>query len=63
LPALLSRGQETWRTCAPRLQAVTVSVDGSTLTLLGPHAVQQLRHLLASATLAVCSAHERRIPS
>jgi hypothetical protein len=30
LPALLIRGEKTWRTCVPRLQAVTVSVDGAT---------------------------------
>jgi hypothetical protein len=63
LPALLVQGEKTWQTCVPRLQAVTVSVDGPTAALLWPHAVQQFRYVLASATLAVCSAHEHRIPS
>jgi hypothetical protein len=53
LPALLSRGEKTWRTCVPRVQAATVSVDGPTVALLGPIAVQQFRQVLASATLVV----------
>jgi hypothetical protein len=53
LPALLSRGQEVWRTCAPRLQAVTISVDGPTAALLWPHAVQQFRYILATASKAI----------
>jgi hypothetical protein len=54
LPALLAQGERTWRTCAPRLQAVSVSVDGPTAALLlWPHAVRQFRHLLATATVAV----------
>jgi hypothetical protein len=53
LPALLIRGEKTWRTCVPRLQAVTVSVDGPTAALLWPHAVQQFRYRLATAAMAV----------
>jgi hypothetical protein len=53
LPALLVQGENVWRTSVPRLQAVTVSVNGPTAALLWPHAVQQFRYVLASATLAV----------
>jgi hypothetical protein len=53
LPAMLVQGEKTWRTCVPRLQAVSVSVHGPTAALLWPHAVQQLRHVLATATLEV----------
>jgi hypothetical protein len=54
LPALLIRGEKTWRTCVPRLQAATVSVDGATAALLlWPDAVREFRYRLATATEAV----------
>jgi hypothetical protein len=53
LPALLVQGENVWRTCVPRLQAVTVSVDGPTARLLWPHVVRQLKAVLASTTVTV----------
>ena len=52
LPALLSRGEEVWGTCAPRLQAASLSVDGPTAAVLWPQAVREFRYRLAAVTEA-----------
>jgi hypothetical protein len=53
LPGLLICGEETWRTCAPRLQAASLSVDGPTAAVLWPHTVREFRYRLAAVTEAV----------
>jgi hypothetical protein len=53
LPALLIRGEKTWRTCVPRLQAASLSVDGPTAAVLWPHTVREFRYRLAAVTDAV----------
>jgi hypothetical protein len=53
LPALLIRGEKVWRTCVPRLQAASLSVDGPTAAVLWPHAVREFRYRLAAVTEAV----------
>jgi hypothetical protein len=53
LPALLSRGEEIWRTCAPRLQAASLSVDGPTAATLWPLVVREFSYRLAALTEAV----------
>jgi hypothetical protein len=53
LPALLIRGEKVWRTCVPRLQAASLSVDGPTAATLWPRAVWEFRYRLAAVTEAV----------
>jgi hypothetical protein len=53
LPALLSRGEEVWRTCAPRLQAASLSVDGPTAAILWPQVVREFSYRLAALTEVV----------
>ena len=53
LPTLLSRGEKVWRTCAPRLQAASLSIDGPTAATLWPQVVREFRYRLAAVTEAV----------
>jgi hypothetical protein len=53
LPALLSRGEAVWRTCTPRLQAASLSVDGPTAATLWPLVVHEFRYRLAAVTEVV----------
>jgi hypothetical protein len=53
LPALLSRGEEIWQACIPRLQAASLSVDGPTAALLWPMVVREFRVRLAALTEVV----------
>jgi hypothetical protein len=53
LPALLSRGEDVWRTCIPRLQAASLRVDGPTAATLWPLVVREFRYRLAAVTEAV----------
>jgi hypothetical protein len=52
-PALLIRGERVWKTCAPRLQAASLSVDGATAATLWPRAVWEFRYRLAALTEVV----------
>ena len=53
LPTLLSRGEDVWRTCIPRLQAASLSVDGPTAATFWPLVVREFRYRLAAVTEAV----------
>jgi hypothetical protein len=53
LPAVLSRGEDVWRTCILRLQTASLSVDGPTAALLWPLVVREFRYRLAALRAVV----------